>query len=146
MSQVVVNMSADQVFLYECFSEAPLKPRRLNFSESPSSHNYLEENQKEEAPSKLFEVLGKAFLIMFERRARLELLMQFTKAKVDQLNGDDDGQLIIPHDICGDFTIVRYFNHQPMHMTSLNQHPVSQFRHIINKDTEVSIIAPPNHS
>ena len=83
MSQVVVNMSADQVFLYECFSEAPLKPRRLNFSESPSSHNYLDENKKKETPNKLFEVLGKAFLIMFERRARLELLMQFTKAKVD---------------------------------------------------------------
>jgi hypothetical protein len=83
MSQVVVNMSADQVFLYECFSEAPLKPRLLNLLESPSSHNYLEENKKEEAPNKLFEVLGKAFLIMFERRARLELLMQFTKAKVD---------------------------------------------------------------
>jgi len=83
MSQVVVNMSADQAFLYECFSEAPLKPRRLHFTESPSSHNYLEENKKEEAPNKLIEVLGKAFLIMFEKRARLELLMQFNKAKVD---------------------------------------------------------------
>jgi hypothetical protein len=83
MSQAVVNMSADQAFLYECFSEAPLKPRRLNFSESPSSHNHLEGNKKEEAPNKLFEVLGKAFLIMFEQRARLQLLKQFTKAKVD---------------------------------------------------------------
>ena len=83
MSQVVVNMSADQAFLYECFSEAPLKPRRLNFSESPSSKDLQEKNKKEEAPNKLFEVLGKAFLIMFERRARLELLMQFTKAKVN---------------------------------------------------------------
>ena len=33
-----------------------------------------------------------------------------------------------------------------MNMTSLNQHPVSQFRQIVNKDIEVSIIAPPNHS
>ena len=83
MPQAVVSMSADGVFLYECFSDAPLKPRRLNFSELPSSHNHLEENKKAEAPNKLFEVLGKAFLIMFEQKARLELLMQFTKAKVD---------------------------------------------------------------
>jgi hypothetical protein len=76
-------MNAYQAFLYECFSDAPLKPRRLNFSESSSLHNHLEKNKKEEAPNKLFEVLGKAFLIMFEQRARLELLMQFTKAKVD---------------------------------------------------------------
>jgi len=38
MSQAVVSVSADIAFLYECFSEAPLRPRRLNFSESPSSH------------------------------------------------------------------------------------------------------------
>ena len=68
MSQVVVNMSADQAFLYECFSEVPLKPRRLNFSESPFSKNQQEKNKKEEAPNKLIEVLGKAFLIMFKKR------------------------------------------------------------------------------
>ena len=45
--------------------------------------NHQEKNMKDEAPNKLIEVLGKAFLIMFEKRARLELLMQFTKAKVD---------------------------------------------------------------
>ena len=45
--------------------------------------NHQKKNKEKEAPNKLFEVLGKAFLIMFERRARLELLMQFTKAKVD---------------------------------------------------------------
>ena len=101
---------------------------------------------KDEAPNKLIEVLGKAFLIMFEKRARLELLMQFTKAKVDQLNEDDDGQLIIPHDICGDFTIVRYFNQQPMSATSINPHHISSLRLIINKDIETSIISPPNHS
>ena len=91
MSEAVVNMSADQAFLYECFSEAPLKPRRLNFSESPSYQNHHEINKEEEAPNKLIEVLVKAFLIMFEKWARLELLMQFTKAKVDKLNGDDGG-------------------------------------------------------
>ena len=30
--------------------------------------------------------------------------------------------------------------------TSMNEHPVSQLRQIINKDIEVSIIAPPNNS
>ena len=146
MSLAVVNMSADQAFLYECFSEAPLNPRCLNFSESPSQQIFQEKNKEEKAPNKLIEVLGKAFLIMFEKRARLELLMQFTKAKVDQLNGDDGGQLIIPHDICGDFTIVRYFNQQPMSVTSINQHLISSLRLIINKDIEDSIISPPNHS
>ena len=82
MSQAVVSVSADIAFLYECFSEAPLRPRRLNFSESPFSHNKLEEKKKEEAPNKLIEVLAKAFLIMFGKEARLELQMQFAKAKV----------------------------------------------------------------
>ena len=91
MSQAVVNMSADQAFLYECFSEAPLKPRCLNFSESPSSLYQVEENKKEEAPIKLIEDLSKAFLIMLGKRARLDLQMQVTKAKVDQLNGDLGG-------------------------------------------------------
>ena len=54
--------------------------------------------------------------------------------------------MIIPHDICGDFTIVRYFNHQPMSATSINQHLISSLRLIINKDIEASIISPPNHS
>jgi hypothetical protein len=30
--------------------------------------------------------------------------------------------------------------------TSMNEHPVSQLRQIINKDIEVCIIAPPNNS
>ena len=72
--------------------------------------------------------------------------MKFAKAKVNMLNGGDSGQLIIPHDISGEFTIVRYFNQQPMPETSMNEHPVSQLRQIINKDIEVCIIAPPNNS
>ena len=47
--------------------------------------------KKEEAPNKLIEVLAKAFLIMFEKKARLELQMQFAKAKVNMLNGGDSG-------------------------------------------------------
>jgi hypothetical protein len=63
-----------------------------------------------EAPSELVAALAKAFVTMVGRRARLELRKQVTKAKVDQLNGDVGGQLVISPDICGDFTIVRYFN------------------------------------
>jgi hypothetical protein len=44
--------------------------------------------------------------------------------------------LLIPDDICCDFTIVRYFN----------EYQVSRIRHIINKDIETSSIAPLNHS
>jgi hypothetical protein len=51
----------------------------------------VEENKKEEAPIKLNEGLSKAFLIMLGKRARLDLQMQVTKAKVDQLNGDLGG-------------------------------------------------------
>jgi hypothetical protein len=51
----------------------------------------MEEKKKEEAPNKLIEVLAKAFLIMFEKKARLELQMQFGKAKVNMLNGGESG-------------------------------------------------------
>jgi hypothetical protein len=46
--------------------------------------------------------------------------MQVTKAKVNEMNVDESGELIIPHDICGDFTIVRYFNKGPFSTTSMN--------------------------
>ena len=99
-----------------------------------------------EAPNKLVAGLAKAFLSMVGRRARLDLQMQVAKAKVDHLNGDEGGELVIPHDICGDFTIVRYFNLRLISAASVNEHPVSRFRDIINKDIESSIIAAPNHS
>jgi hypothetical protein len=91
MSQVIVNMSAEAEIQDKCFSEVPLKPRCLHFSESPSSLYQVEENKKEEAPSILHEGLRKAFLTMLGKRARLDLHMQVTKAKVDQLNGDLGG-------------------------------------------------------
>ena len=72
--------------------------------------------------------------------------MEISKAKVDQLNGDEGSQLIIHHDICGDFSIVRHFNQRPMSPTSTNQLQVSLLRRVVNNDIEVSIIAPPNHS
>ena len=139
-------MSAGVPMLDECFSEAPLKPRCLNFSESPSSHCQHEENKMKEAPTKLLQSLSKAFLTMIGQKARFDLQMQVTKAKVEALNGDAGGELIVPHDISGDLTIVRFFNHQPSSTTTMNQHPVSCFRRIINKDIEASINAPPNNS
>jgi hypothetical protein len=83
---------------------------------------------------------------MVGRKARLDLQMQVAKAKVDHLNGDEGGELVIPHDICGDFTIVRNFNLELISADLVNEHPVSRFRDKINKDIESSIIAAPNYS
>ena len=139
-------MTGEAPLVDECFSEAPLKPRRLSFSESKPSDIRLNEKKRAEAPTKLVAALAKVFVIMVGRRARQELRMQVTKSKVDELNGDHGGELLIAPDICGDFTIVRYFNRVPTTATSMDQHPVCRFRRIINKDIEASIIAPPNHS
>ena len=72
--------------------------------------------------------------------------MQVTKAKIDQLNGDAGGQLLIPPDICGDFTIVRYFNKGSISETSINENRVARPRRVISKDLEAKIIATPNQS
>jgi hypothetical protein len=141
-----VSMGSEAFMDDGCFSEAPLKPRRLHFSEAFSSQGDAEELKRPEVPSKLVEGLAKAFLLMVGRRARLDLQMQVTKAKVDQLNGDEGGELVIPPDICGDFTIVRYFNLEPICATSVIEQPVSRLRRVINKDIEASSIAAPNHS
>jgi hypothetical protein len=73
-----------------------------------------------EAPTKLVQSLSKAFLTMIGQKARFDLQMQVTKAKVEALNGDVGGELIVPHDISGDLTIVRFFNHQPSSTTTIN--------------------------
>jgi hypothetical protein len=83
---------------------------------------------------------------MLGRRARLDLQMEVTKAKVDELNGDVGGELVIPPDICGDFTIVRCFDREPISVIPIKQFPATHLRHIINKDIEATIIAAPNHS
>ncbi len=54
--------------------------------------------------------------------------------------------MVIPHDICGDFKIVRCFNHEPISATSTNGQPVSSLRRVINKDIEEIIVCAPNHS
>jgi hypothetical protein len=106
----------------------------------------LNEMKRAEAPSKLFAALAKVFVIMVGRRARQELRMQVTKAKIDELIEGNGGELLIAPDICGDFTIARYFNMVPTAATSMNKHPVSRFRRIINKDIEAVITAAPNQS
>jgi hypothetical protein len=139
-------MNAEAPVGDDCFSEGPLMPRRLSFSQSQASQELQEETKRPEAPSKLFTTLGKAFVSMLGRRARLDLRMQLTKAKVDQLNGDDGGELVIPPDICGDFTIVRCFGLEPISANPMNGLPVMRLRRVINKDIEASSIPAPNHS
>ena len=41
---------------------------------------------------------------------------------------------------------MQYFIQEPGAVASMDQHPVSCLRRIINKDIEASIIPPPNHS
>ena len=55
------------------FSETPLLPRCLHFSESESSHNQQEEEHQQEAPSKLSQALKRAFLSMQGKKARMNL-------------------------------------------------------------------------
>jgi hypothetical protein len=54
--------------------------------------------------------------------------------------------LLIPDDICDEFTIERYFNKEQISVTSMNDNQVSRVRSIINKDIEASSIAAPNNS
>jgi hypothetical protein len=139
-------MTPEAPMVDDCFSEAPLAPRRLSFSQAQPSHGLQEEIKGPEAPSKLFEGLAKAFLLMVGRRARLDLRMEVTKARVDQLNGHEGGQLVVPPDICGDFTIVRCFGLEPISANPMNGLPVMRLRRVINKDIEASSIPAPNHS
>ena len=128
------------------FSEAPLKPRCLQFSEAPSSPSRHVRKLNPEAPSKLFPPLKRAFLSMLGRRARLQLQMDVVRRKNQQLNGDVVHELQVPLVICGDFTIERYFNGHPLTYGAMSGHPVSRSRRIINIDIEASITAPPNQS
>jgi hypothetical protein len=90
MSQAVVSVREDIAFLYECFSEAPLRPRRFDFSDHlPRIISWKQKRRR--SHQKMIEVLAKVFLIMFEKKARMELKMQFAKAKVNMLNGNGSG-------------------------------------------------------
>ena len=52
----------------------------------------------------------------------------------------------IPHDICGDFIITRYFNEEPSTNIPTDAHPISRCRRNVHKDTDSSIIAAPENS
>ena len=52
----------------------------------------------------------------------------------------------IPYDICGDFTITRYFNEEPSTNIPSDAHPISRCRRIVHKDADSSIIAVPGNS
>jgi len=52
----------------------------------------------------------------------------------------------IPHDICGDFTITRYFNEELLTNIPTDVHPISRCRRIVHKDTDSSVIAAPENS
>ena len=51
--------------------------------------------------------------------------------------------MIIPHNICGEFTITRYFNKDPTTDDSLNVYPISRCRRIVHKDIDSSVIVAP---
>jgi hypothetical protein len=64
-----VSVAAEAPPVYECFSEAPLVPRRLSFYESQASHEVVNGLSRPEAPSELVAALAKAFVAMVGRRA-----------------------------------------------------------------------------
>ena len=76
LSQAAAGMRSEPQFLGDSFSEAPMVPRRLQFSTSPPSLDLTEERNRNEAQNKLALLLGNAFLSMLGRRARLDLQMQ----------------------------------------------------------------------
>lgn len=73
MSQVEAIHTKEAPIDSKCFSETPLLPRCLHFSESESSHNQQEEDHQQEAPNKLSQALARVFICMLGRKARLDL-------------------------------------------------------------------------
>ena len=69
MSQSVISKIPEAPIEKDYFSEAPLVPRRLHFSESLSSSHTLEELKMPEAPSILLRALGKALFLLVARYA-----------------------------------------------------------------------------
>ena len=72
MSQPALIMTPEAPLFDDCFSEAPLVPRRLHFSESPSSLDTPEELKMPEAPSSLYKALGKALFLLVARYAGVD--------------------------------------------------------------------------
>ena len=62
------------------------------------------------------------------------------------MNGDVTHELKVPDDICGNLTIVRYLNDQPLVDPAKGELPLTRSRRIINKDIEAIITATPHQS
>ena len=63
-------MTPEAPLLDDCFSEAPLVPRRLDYSESPSPINNSVELKRLEASSRLIKALRKALFLLVAKYAR----------------------------------------------------------------------------
>ena len=72
MSQAIVSMIPEAPIEKDNFSEAPLVPRRLQFSESLSLPHTPEELKMPEAPRSLLRALGKALFLLVARYAGVE--------------------------------------------------------------------------
>ena len=72
MSRAAVNMTPEAPMLDECFSDAPIQPRRLHFSESASSLDTPEDLKLPEASSSFYRALGKALFLLVARYAGVE--------------------------------------------------------------------------
>ena len=62
------------------------------------------------------------------------------------MNGDVSHELNVPDDICGNLTMMRYLNDQPLEDPAMGEHPLTRSRRIINKDIEASITQPLHQS
>ena len=72
MSQAIVSMIPEAPIEKDNFSEAPLVPRRLQFSESLYSPHTPEELKMPEAPNILLRALGKALFLLVARYAGVD--------------------------------------------------------------------------
>ena len=72
--------------------------------------------------------------------------MQAKRSLIDELNNEVGQEMHIPYDICGDFTITRYFNEEPSTYIPTDAHPITRCRRIVHKDTDSSVVAAPGHS
>jgi hypothetical protein len=62
------------------------------------------------------------------------------------MTGDVSHELKVPDDMCGNLTIMRYLNDQPLEDPAMGEHPLIRSRRIINKDIEARITPAPNQS
>ena len=63
-------MTPEAPMLDDCFSEEPVVPRRLDYSESPSPINNSVELKRLEESTRFLKALGKALFLLVCRYAR----------------------------------------------------------------------------